>query len=90
MQKKCQPILTISEYGVREDELLLETYLEDKVGREEKLRFYTNKIYLDFLWSLWGKTRVPYDGETMEQYAATRYMRLKKNLNDFNKQKENI
>lgn len=79
-----------AEYGVREDELLLETYLEDKVGREEKLRFYTNKIYLDFLWSLWGKTRVPYDGETMEQYAATRYMRLKKNLNDFNKQKENI
>lgn len=77
-------------YGAGEDELLLECYFGRSVEKEERLRFYANKIYLDFLWSLWGKTRVPYDGETMEQYAAVRYKRLKKNLNDLNQWKENL
>lgn len=79
-----------AEYGTGEDELLLEFYYGERAGKEERLRFYANKIYLDFLWSLWGKTRVPYDGETMEQYAAVRYKRLEKNLNDFNKQKGKV
>lgn len=77
-----------AEYGNREDELLLEVYLNGKIEKEERLRFYANKIYLDFLWSLWGKTRVPYDGDEMEQYAAVRYQRLKKNLVVFNNKKE--
>lgn len=79
-----------AEYGDREDALLLEVYFGGKVNREEKLRFYANKIYLDFLWSLWGKTRVPYDGDEMEQYAAARYQRLKKNLIVLGKRKENL
>jgi len=78
-----------AEYGEREDALLLEAYFEGKAGKEEKLRFYANKIYLDFLWSLWGKTRVPYDGDEMEQYAAARYQRLKRNLSVLDKREEN-
>lgn len=77
-------------YGDKEDELLLEVYLNGRIGKEEKLRFYANKIYLDFLWSLWGKTRVPYDGDEMEQYAFARYQRLKKSLVVLSKRKEII
>lgn len=79
-----------AEYGDREDELLLEVYFNGKADKGEKLRFYANKIYLDFLWSLWGKTRVPYDVDEMEQYALVRYQRLKKNLAVLSKRKENI
>ena len=42
-----------------------------------------NKLYLDYLWTLWGKTRVPFSGDEMEQYALDRYMRLKINLKIF-------
>lgn len=59
---------------------LLDAYLSRTPTDEELLRFEANKIYLDFLWSLWGKTRAPYDGEVMEQYALDRYIRLKQNL----------
>lgn len=30
-----------------------------------------------------GKTRVPFDGEPMEEYALERYIRLKKNIKEF-------
>ena len=79
-----------AEYGDIEDELLLETYFNGREDKEDKLRFYANKIYLDFLWSLWGKTRVPYDGDVMEQYAAARYQRLKRNLTVLDKRKETL
>ena len=66
-----------------QDELLLRFYLEREPEQEEKIRFHANKLYLDFLWALWGKTRVPFDGEPMEQYGQERYTRLKTNLDGF-------
>lgn len=62
------------------DAKLLSCYLGHKPMEDEKFRFMANKIYLDFLWSLWGKTRTPFDGHLMEQYALNRYIRLKQNL----------
>ena len=64
-------------------ELFLEMYLGHKADREEKLDFIANEIYLDFLWTLWGKTRVPFDGDAMEMYAEERYQRLKENMKKF-------
>ena len=63
--------------------LLLEAYFDREPTKEELYRFHANKLYLDYLWSLWGKTRVPFDGEPMETYAMERYDRLKKNLDQF-------
>ncbi len=64
-----------------------EAFLKFYFGREpepaEVMRFHANKLYLDFLWALWGKTRVPFDGEEMEQYGQTRYERLSRNLSHF-------
>lgn len=42
--------------------------------------FNINKLLIDFLWTLWGKTRVPFEGQEMEDYASARYTRLKKLL----------
>ena len=65
------------------DELLLTEYLGSKPGQNEFKHFLANKLYVDYLWTLWAKTRVPYDGQPMEDWAAERYARLKDNLRLF-------
>lgn len=67
----------------QQESILLSVYFGREPNREEEARFQANKLYLDYLWALWGKARVPFDGESMEAYAAERYHRLKKNLSDF-------
>lgn len=64
------------------DDKLLKRYHDGEPTKDQMLRFEANKIYLDFLWTLWGKTRVPFDGEPLEEYARNRYERLKKNMHD--------
>ena len=70
-------------YSKAEDDLLLKEYFCRDYTKEEYKNFTANKIYLDYLWTLWGKTRVPYDGEFMENYAKDRFLRLKGNLRFF-------
>ncbi len=72
-----------ADYTPDMDELLLNAYLKHTPTKQERERFIANKLYLDYLWTLWGKTRVPFDGDEMEQYALARYLRLKKNINTF-------
>lgn len=66
--------------SAQQDDILLAAYFGRKATVEEYRHFYANKLYLDYLWTLWGKARVPFDGEAMEEYAAERYARLKRNL----------
>lgn len=68
-----------------QEEILLTAYFNRMPSPEERKRFCANKIYLDFLWTLWGKARIPFDGEPMDVYAAGRYTRLKENLTRFTK-----
>ena len=70
-------------YSECQDQLLLTEYLNSSPSKSEFTRFQANKLYLDFLWALWGKTRVPFDGNSMEEYAFNRYTRLKRNLRSF-------
>ena len=69
-----------AEYSRQLDDELLKAYLGRNVSEEEHFRFQANKIFVDFLWSLWGKARVPFGGTEMEQYAWMRYNRMKQNL----------
>ena len=73
-----------ADYNDEHDEILLKEYLGKEPSLIERQRFIANKLYLDYLWTLWGKTRVPYDGDEMEEYALNRYIRLKSNLKKFN------
>lgn len=66
-----------ADYNEEHDEYFLECYFGRKASQEEREAFLINKILLDFLWSLWGKTRAVYDGEEMEEYARARYERMK-------------
>jgi thiamine kinase-like enzyme len=61
------------------DRFLLNLYLGHDAGNDEIRRFLINKVFLDFLWSLWGKLRGLYEDD-MEEYAHTRYVRAKKNI----------
>ena len=72
-----------ADYSPENDTLLLSEYFGRAPSEIERHRFIANKLYLDYLWTLWGKTRVPFDGESMEEYALQRYLRLKKNIKIF-------
>lgn len=74
-----------AEYSEVEDNILLEYYFQHKPTIDEKKRFLAAKLYVDYLWTLWGLTRVPYDGDFMQEYADGRYLRLKKNIEAYNK-----
>lgn len=67
------------------DNALLNAYYERQATIGEKKRFIAAKLYVDYLWTLWGLTRVPYDGDFMQQYADERYARLKKNIDAYKK-----
>lgn len=60
-----------------QDEKLLCAYMGKTPETLERKHFLANKIYVDYLWTLWAKARVPYDGQPMEDWAVERYTRLK-------------
>lgn len=70
-------------YSMRHDAELLSKYFNHQPSEEETERFVVNKIYIDFLWSLWGLTRERYDGASMRRYAEERYSRMLKNLKHY-------
>ncbi len=69
-----------AQYSPENDNELLYAYYERNVSVEEKRRFVAAKVYVDYLWTLWGLTRVPFDGSFMQEYADMRYERLKNNI----------
>lgn len=68
------------DYEPEHDRKLLEAYFGRPATLEEQRRFVAAKLYVDFLWTLWGLTRVPFDGAFMQEYADNRYARLKANI----------
>lgn len=77
-----------AEFTEEQDMLLLEKYLKRTPTTLDKKHFLASKLYVDFLWTLWAKTRVPYDGQPMEDWAIARYDRLKENMKKFEELKE--
>ena len=65
------------------DEQLLEAYFEREIDVNDRKHFLAAKIYVDYLWTLWAKARVPYDGQSMKDWALERYTRLKRNLVEY-------
>lgn len=59
------------------DKMLLTEYLGRAPEAIDEKHFLASKIYVDYLWTLWAKTRVPFDGQPMEDWATERYTRLK-------------
>ncbi len=74
-----------AELNEEQDMLLLRSYLGREPDVIDKKHFLANKIYVDFLWTLWAKIRVPYDGQPMEDWAVERYTRMKGFIEDYQK-----
>ena len=74
-----------ADYSPENDDELLEAYYGRPATIDEKKRFIAAKMYVDYLWTLWGLTRIPFDGDFMQEYADGRYIRLKKNIEAYNK-----
>jgi len=72
-------------YTEDNDNELLADYFEANPTVEQKKRFLASKLYVDYLWTLWGLTRVPFDGQFMQDYADNRYERLKNNITAYQK-----
>ena len=70
-------------YSDGDDMELLSFYYGRMATADEQKRFVAAKMYVDYLWTLWGLTRVPFDGDYMQQYADMRYTRLKKNISSY-------
>lgn len=66
------------------DLMLLKEYLDKEPDVMDRKHFLASKIYVDYLWTLWAKARVPYDGQPMEDWAVERYTRLKSFIKDYN------
>ena len=73
-----------ADYSKENDDELLRMYYGREATVSEKKYFIAAKMYVDYLWTLWGLTRIPFDGEFMQEYADGRYNRLKKNINTYN------
>ncbi len=67
-------------YGEAEDDALLCAYYDREPTLAERKAFVAAKLYVDYLWTLWGLTRVPFEAEFMQEYADGRYVRLKQNI----------
>jgi len=70
-------------FNEEQDLLLLTKYLGKQPEITEKKHFLASKIYVDYLWTLWAKARVPYDGQPMEDWAVERYQRMKGFIDEF-------
>lgn len=67
---------------------LLARYLDHEPTLLDMKHFLASKVFVDYLWTLWAKARVPYDGQPMEDWAVERYERMKANLLAFRNIKE--
>ncbi|WP_312654137.1 phosphotransferase [Proteiniclasticum sp.] len=63
-----------------DDEALFKSFYFGRAATPvEEKRILMNKVFLDFLWSLWGKQRYSC-GEDLLEYANQRYIRAKENM----------
>ncbi|MBQ1234901.1 MAG: hypothetical protein IIX77_04675, partial [Oscillospiraceae bacterium] len=72
-------------FDTEHDLALLTAYLGQPPQKDQLRHFLASKIYVDFLWTLWAKARVPYDGQPMEDWATERYTRLKGFIDQYDK-----
>ncbi|MDW0116948.1 phosphocholine cytidylyltransferase/choline kinase family protein [Sporosarcina thermotolerans] len=82
------PLWDIAMYAIEagltsaEEELFLTIYFNGIVTDEDTARVLMNKIFIDFLWTIWGLMKEA-GGADFGSYAATRYSRAKNFLREY-------
>ena len=72
-----------SGFSEPQDLYFLREYLGREPSAEDRKHLVASKIYVDYLWTLWAKMRVPFDGQPMEDWAMERYDRMKGFIRDY-------
>lgn len=75
-----------SDFTPELDRLLLRSYLQREPSDLTARRFLANKIYVDYLWSLWAKAREPFEGEWVLDYGIMRYERMQEQIAAYEQQ----
>ncbi|MDR4324668.1 NTP transferase domain-containing protein [Bacillus pseudomycoides] len=70
------------DFSSEEEELFLSYYFNEEVEESYQRRIFMNKIFQDFLWSIWTKIKEA-TGSDFGTYGMDRYNRAKKNLQLF-------
>ena len=70
-----------SKLSKENEEKLLSYYFGRKATKEEKLRIHVNKIYQDFLWSIWTVLKEA-KGVTFGSYGIDRFNNVKQRLGE--------
>ncbi|WIY61131.1 phosphocholine cytidylyltransferase/choline kinase family protein [Bacillus arachidis] len=70
------------DFSLEDEELFLSYYFNGSVEESYKERILMNKIFQDFLWSIWTKIKES-TGSDFGTYGIDRYHRAKKNLQLF-------
>lgn len=68
-----------SEFNPDEEKMFSSFYFGQDLNSTDERRILINKIFVDFLWSLWGKQRYSFGADFLE-YANDRYNKAKHNL----------
>lgn len=68
-----------AEFNPDEEKIFNSFYFGQDLNGEDERRILINKIFVDFLWSLWGKQRYSTGADFLE-YANNRYTKAKHNL----------
>lgn len=71
-----------SGFSVEDEELFLKYYFNGKIEPSHKKRILMNKIFQDFLWSIWTKIKEA-TGSDFGTYGMDRYRRAKENMQLF-------
>ncbi len=72
-----------SDYTEKHDREMLRAYHGHEPTAHEYRYFIAGKVYVEYLWSMWGLTRIPYEGDFMQRYADNRYTRLKRFIKEY-------
>lgn len=65
-----------SGFSASEDDMLLTAYLRGQPDKLSRQCFLANKVYVDYLWSLWAKAREPFEGDWVQAYGSMRFARM--------------
>jgi thiamine kinase-like enzyme/choline kinase len=71
-----------SELSPVEEKLFLLEYFNGEINEENAKRLLLNKIFLDFVWTIWALMKEA-NGEDFGSYANTRFTRAKNNLTEY-------
>ncbi|WP_080843974.1 phosphocholine cytidylyltransferase/choline kinase family protein [Cytobacillus gottheilii] len=75
--------LTLEGFSPEEERRFLTLYLEGELTEELDQRMLINKIFADFLWTVWTIYKEAC-GENYGTYGQDRFQRVKKNINEYN------